>query len=69
MFLKCRAEELVIGGRMVLTSSARTCEDRITKECCYAWEFLNLALNDMVTQVQIKVNTSIETLKKKKINT
>ncbi|XP_022950796.1 salicylate carboxymethyltransferase-like [Cucurbita moschata] len=49
-FLKCRAEELVVGGRMVLTSSARTCEDRVNKECCYAWEFLNLALIDMVSE-------------------
>ncbi|XP_022133143.1 salicylate carboxymethyltransferase-like [Momordica charantia] len=49
-FLKCRAEELVGGGRMVVTSSARICEERVNKECCYAWEFLNLALNDIVSE-------------------
>ncbi|XP_022133132.1 salicylate carboxymethyltransferase-like [Momordica charantia] len=50
LFLKCRAEELVAGGRMVLTISARTCEDRVNKECCYSWELLNLAVNDMVSE-------------------
>uniref|UniRef100_A0A1S3B2H0 Uncharacterized protein n=1 Tax=Cucumis melo TaxID=3656 RepID=A0A1S3B2H0_CUCME len=53
-FLKCRAEELVIGGRMVITSSARTCKDRLDKECCYAWLFLNLALHDLVAQGMVE---------------
>ncbi|XP_022144430.1 salicylate carboxymethyltransferase-like isoform X2 [Momordica charantia] len=45
MFLRCRAEELVVGGRMVLTIPGRTMEDPSNKECNYVWGFLNSALN------------------------
>ena len=51
MFLNCRAEELVTGGRMVLTFLGRSSEDPSSKECCYIWELLALALNDMVSEV------------------
>ncbi|KAE8010526.1 hypothetical protein FH972_006893 [Carpinus fangiana] len=50
MFLSCRAEELVTGGRMVLTFLGRSSEDPSSKECCYIWELLALALNDMVSE-------------------
>ncbi|GMY12104.1 S-adenosyl-L-methionine:benzoic acid/salicylic acid carboxyl methyltransferase 3-like [Fagus crenata] len=50
MFLKCRAEELVAGGRMVLTFLGRRSEDPSSEECCYVWELLALALNDMVSE-------------------
>ncbi|XP_062143290.1 S-adenosyl-L-methionine:benzoic acid/salicylic acid carboxyl methyltransferase 3-like [Alnus glutinosa] len=50
MFLKCRAEELVAGGRMVLTFLGRSSDDPSSKECCYIWELLALALNDMVSE-------------------
>ncbi|KAG6603955.1 Salicylate carboxymethyltransferase, partial [Cucurbita argyrosperma subsp. sororia] len=60
-FLKCRAEELVVGGRMVLISTVRISDDRrMSKEVCYTWELLNLALNSMVAEGVIeeeKVNS------------
>ncbi|XWS42094.1 hypothetical protein CRYUN_Cryun17cG0139100 [Craigia yunnanensis] len=48
LFLKCRSEELVAGGRMVLTFLGRRSDDPSSKECCYIWELLAMALNDMV---------------------
>ncbi|CAK7339616.1 unnamed protein product [Dovyalis caffra] len=48
LFLKCRSEELVAGGRMVLTFLGRRSEDRSSKDCCYIWELLAVALNEMV---------------------
>lgn len=54
LFLRSRSEELVAGGRMVLTFLGRTiAADPSSKECCYIWELLAQALNDMVSQVQI----------------
>lgn len=50
-FLKCRAEELVEGGCMILTFLGRKSENRASKECCYIWELMAMALNDMVLQV------------------
>ncbi|XP_061354023.1 S-adenosyl-L-methionine:benzoic acid/salicylic acid carboxyl methyltransferase 3-like [Gastrolobium bilobum] len=54
LFLKCRAEELVEGGRMVLTFLGRRSDDPSTKECCYIWELMAAALNAMVLQGKIK---------------
>ncbi|CAL0335238.1 unnamed protein product [Lupinus luteus] len=54
LFLKCRAEELVEGGCMVLTIVGRRSENRSSKECCYIWEVMAKALNDMVLQGIIK---------------
>ena len=51
VFLECRAKELVVGGRMVLTILGRKSEDPRSKECCYIWELLALALNEMVSEV------------------
>ncbi|RZC91282.1 hypothetical protein C5167_027345 [Papaver somniferum] len=48
-FLKYRSEELVKGGRMVLTLLGRTSE-----ECCYFWDILALALKDMVLEGMIE---------------
>ncbi|KAK7252931.1 hypothetical protein RIF29_37234 [Crotalaria pallida] len=53
-FLKCRAEELVEGGYMVLTFLGRKSDDPSSKECCYIWELLAVALNDMVLEGIIK---------------
>ncbi|KAG8474604.1 hypothetical protein CXB51_031223 [Gossypium anomalum] len=50
LFLKCRSEELVDGGRMVLTFLGRRSDDPSSKECCYIWELLAMALNDMVLE-------------------
>ncbi|EXC35437.1 Salicylate O-methyltransferase [Morus notabilis] len=49
-FLKCRSEELVPGGSMVLTILGRKSEDPSSKEGCYIWELLAVALNDMVSE-------------------
>ncbi|ESW28067.1 hypothetical protein PHAVU_003G256100 [Phaseolus vulgaris] len=55
LFLKCRAEELVEGGRMVLTFLGRSNEDPCSKNnLCYIWELMASALNDMVSQGMIK---------------
>ncbi|KAF3945121.1 hypothetical protein CMV_028462 [Castanea mollissima] len=60
IFLKCRAEELVAGGKMVLTLLGRRSEDPSSKECCYIYELMAMALNDMVSEELIeedKVNS------------
>ncbi|XP_027165821.1 salicylate carboxymethyltransferase-like [Coffea eugenioides] len=49
-FLSCRAEELVTGGRMVLTILGRKSEDPCSKDGCYIWELLALALNGLVSE-------------------
>ncbi|KAK1422145.1 hypothetical protein QVD17_25060 [Tagetes erecta] len=49
-FLKCRAEEMVSGGRMVLTLLGRQSDDPCSKECCYIWDLLAETLNDMVVE-------------------
>jgi len=54
-FLKCRAEEMVTGGRMVLTFIGRKSEDPINKEGSNSmWDLLAMALNDMVSKGLIK---------------
>lgn len=51
LFLRSRSEEMVSGGRMVITLLGRASADPSSKECCYIWELLAKALNDMVSQV------------------
>ncbi|KAK7360052.1 hypothetical protein VNO77_02024 [Canavalia gladiata] len=50
VFLKCRAEELMEGGRMVLTILGRRSDDPTSKDGCYIWELMATVLNDMVQQ-------------------
>ncbi|KAI3941873.1 hypothetical protein MKW98_009083 [Papaver atlanticum] len=48
VFLECRSEELVQGGRMVLTLvGMRSSKDPTSKECCSFWELLSMASHDM----------------------
>nr|XP_043614973.1 S-adenosyl-L-methionine:benzoic acid/salicylic acid carboxyl methyltransferase 2-like [Erigeron canadensis] len=49
-FLKCRAEEVVTDGRMVLTILGRRSDDPSSKECCFVWDLLATALNHMVVE-------------------
>ncbi|KAK7262885.1 hypothetical protein RJT34_30466 [Clitoria ternatea] len=55
LFLRCRAEELVEGGRMVLTILGRRRDDPSSKDGgCYIWELMATALNHMVLQGTIR---------------
>ncbi|KAL2895628.1 Salicylate carboxymethyltransferase, partial [Bienertia sinuspersici] len=47
-FLKCRSEEVVPGGIMVLTMLGRKSIEPYSKETCYIFDSLATALNDMV---------------------
>ncbi|KAI3412631.1 uncharacterized protein J3R85_017067 [Psidium guajava] len=49
-FLECRGQELVMGGRMVLTLLGRRSDDPSSEECCSIWELLAIALNQMVSE-------------------
>lgn len=49
-FLRCRSEEVVGGGKMVLTLLGRKSDSASSKECCYIWELLTLSLKEMVSQ-------------------
>lgn len=53
LFLKSRSEELVPGGRMVLSFMGRRSVDPTTDESCYQWELLAKALMSMVSEVMI----------------
>nr|AFH89623.1 jasmonic acid carboxyl methyltransferase [Cymbidium ensifolium] len=50
-FLKCRAEEMVDGGRMMLTFMGRRIgEEAHSSESCYHWDLLAQALMDMTNE-------------------
>ncbi|CAJ2635647.1 unnamed protein product [Trifolium pratense] len=53
-FLKCRAQELVEGGRLFVTLIGRQSEEPWSKDCCYIWELMATDLNDMVSKGIIK---------------
>ncbi|KAI4330429.1 hypothetical protein MLD38_028719 [Melastoma candidum] len=50
MFLDCRAAEIVSGGSMVLTIAGRRSNDQYSNGCCYVWELLAMALQEMVSE-------------------
>lgn len=50
-FLRCRSEEVVGGGMMVLTILGRRSNEPYSKESCYEWDLLATVLNDMVFEV------------------
>nr|QDJ95750.1 salicylic acid carboxylmethyltransferase-like [Lycium chinense] len=59
-FLKYRSEELVKGGRMVLTVLGKENEDRFSKGCHYLVEPLSMALKELVAEGSVeeeKVNS------------
>lgn len=49
-FLQCRSEEVVSGGRMVLTILGKKSEDPSSSDGYYIWELLAMALNQMVSE-------------------
>ena len=51
VFLKARSEEMVPGGRMVLSFMGRRSADPSTPESCYHWELLAQALMTMAHEV------------------
>ncbi|XP_050206718.1 S-adenosyl-L-methionine:benzoic acid/salicylic acid carboxyl methyltransferase 3-like [Mercurialis annua] len=53
MFLKCRSKEMIAGGRMVLTFQGRRSKDPCSKEGCYMWDLLAIALNQFVREGMI----------------
>ncbi|KAK4781102.1 hypothetical protein SAY87_017208 [Trapa incisa] len=50
VFLKSRAQELVPGGRMVLTMMGRRNEHPSSEERCCIWELLGMALDSMAME-------------------
>ncbi|KAL2966495.1 hypothetical protein AAZX31_16G120900 [Glycine max] len=60
LFLKCRAEELVKGGRMVLTFLGRRSDDPSSKDGGYIWELMATALNDMVLQTRKNASNTMQ---------
>ncbi|KAK9164213.1 hypothetical protein Syun_005115 [Stephania yunnanensis] len=50
LFLKLRSEEIINGGRAILTMMCRRTEDPSNDENCTPWKALALALNDMVSE-------------------
>ncbi|XP_074270441.1 putative jasmonic acid carboxyl methyltransferase 2 [Silene latifolia] len=53
-FLKCRSEEMVLGGRMVLSFMGRRSIDHTFEEDYYPMEFIAQALMTMVSQGRLK---------------
>ncbi|RZC51743.1 hypothetical protein C5167_020168 [Papaver somniferum] len=52
VFLECRSEELINGGKMVLTVVGRSSSDPTSKECCSFWKLLALSAHDLVLKVK-----------------
>ncbi|KAI9125164.1 hypothetical protein K1719_003780 [Acacia pycnantha] len=53
LFLKCRAQELVKGGHMVLTLlGRRSNNDPSMNKSCHIWDIVAEVLNDMVLEVE-----------------
>ncbi|XP_011100460.1 salicylate carboxymethyltransferase isoform X1 [Sesamum indicum] len=55
-FLRCRSEEVVGGGRMVLSMLGRKSEEASSQDGCYIWELLAMAIKEMVSQGLIEEN-------------
>ncbi|KAI5656091.1 hypothetical protein M9H77_24884 [Catharanthus roseus] len=53
VFLKSRSEEMVSGGRMVLSFLGRSSSDTSVEDGCYQWELLAQALTSMVSKGQV----------------
>ncbi|MQL82409.1 hypothetical protein Taro_014882 [Colocasia esculenta] len=53
-FLKCRSEEMVVGGRMVLTTTGRRALDPTRDEAHFYWDILSQLLMDMAEEGYIE---------------
>ncbi|EOY32829.1 S-adenosyl-L-methionine-dependent methyltransferases superfamily protein, putative [Theobroma cacao] len=49
-FLRLRSEEIICGGRMVLTMVGRSIANPTSKDCCCLWELLTKSLFDLVAE-------------------
>ncbi|KAK1586766.1 hypothetical protein Q3G72_005949 [Acer saccharum] len=49
-FLSLRSEEIISGGRMVLTFIGRSIPDPSSKDCCYLWELLTKSFLELVDE-------------------
>lgn len=53
LFLRSRAAEMVVNGRMVLSFFGRMSPDPRADEACYHWEYLSRALMSLALDVCI----------------
>ncbi|KAJ0039785.1 hypothetical protein Pint_28338 [Pistacia integerrima] len=50
LFLSLRSEEIICGGRMLLTFIGRSVADPWSKDCCYLWELLTKSILELVDE-------------------
>lgn len=60
LFIKSRSEELVPGGRMVLSFMGRGSDDPTTQDSCYHWELLAQAIMTLVREVNKHTHTLLK---------
>ena len=53
LFLRCRAQEMVPGGHMLLINNHGQHQEQRSPFCI--WEFVGLKLNEIVSEVRIKL--------------
>ncbi|GMI79505.1 hypothetical protein like AT5G66430 [Hibiscus trionum] len=49
-FLRFRSEEMIGGGRMLLTLIGRSITDPTSKDCCCIWDLFTKSLHDLVAE-------------------
>ncbi|KAJ0039780.1 hypothetical protein Pint_28336 [Pistacia integerrima] len=54
LFLSLRSEEIICGGRMLLTFIGRSVADPWSKDCCYLWELLTKSILELVDEGQVE---------------
>ncbi|WRX35062.1 SAM dependent carboxyl methyltransferase - like 10 [Theobroma cacao] len=57
-FLRLRSEEIICGGRMVLTMVGRSIANPTSKDCCCLWELLTKSLFDLVAEYKSGQNVA-----------
>ncbi|KAL5764715.1 hypothetical protein ACOSQ2_017309 [Xanthoceras sorbifolium] len=53
-FLSLRSEEIIVGGRMILTFIGRNIPDPSSKDCCYIWELLTKSFLELVDEGHVE---------------